>query len=76
MKKTSIIFSLIVILAAALLFTGCKKSEIRPLPSEQKQAGTDVSDITADISEVDSLNKELNDSELNNLDSDLQAINW
>ncbi len=59
---------------AALLISGCAGNKNIPLNGGTDNAQNSI--ITGDIKEVDSLSNDLNDSELENTEAQLNEINW
>jgi hypothetical protein len=66
-------------LMIGLLVSGCAKTsapEKEAAPQESQSAGSPDNSISGDISSVDSLDLELDSSELGDVDAQLNEINW
>ncbi len=63
---------ILVTLILSLFVAGCQKAEEPITPTE---TGPDTS-MGSDVSEVDSIDKDLNSGELDKLESELDEINW
>ena len=65
---------LVMLLIALVFISGCVTPEAPP--SEPTGEPAEVQGVSNGISELDTLNQELDMSELDNLDSDLGDLNW
>jgi len=68
MKKILVITMVVLVV---LTISGCKKTETKP--------GIVVAgetELDKDINDLDSANQDLNTSDLDNLDKDLEKVNW
>lgn len=80
MKK--IVVVLIVILSLLILGQGCVKKESKPvggvpggtLPAENINGN--VNDVGQGISDIDNIGNEINTSDFDNIEKDLNNINW
>ncbi len=70
MKKT---ITLVMLLLVVLTITGCQKTETRTSPETIPKESTE---LDKDIQNIDTINEELNSSDLDNLEQDLQNVNW
>lgn len=68
MRKT---MAILLIALTVLTLAGCKKTEVNQ--GIKVQEGTD---LDKDLNELDNLNQELNNSDLDSLDQDLEKVNW
>ena len=74
MVKNIILTALIL----SLILVGCQKTEKPATTPTQEPAATSESSINidSDVSGIDSIEKELNAGELDNLEKELDEINW
>jgi len=70
MKK---IMPLLLIALVAFTLAGCTKTEI---PSETTPTAEENTELDTDIENLDNIDSELNTSDLDNLEKDLENINW
>ena len=63
-----IIFAIMLIIVLAAAFTGCQKAVTT---TETAKTG-----VSADISDVDALNEDLDTSDLDGVDKDLDSLTW
>ncbi|MBS3097242.1 hypothetical protein J4209_00435 [Candidatus Woesearchaeota archaeon] len=70
-KKIIIIGLILLVISLA----GCAKKEA---PPEEKPTATEeaVTNVGSDISSVDALDKDLDTSDLDDIDKELEEINW
>ena len=73
MNKALVALALISVLAMVII-GGCAKPPAQAAPSTGEQAVNNT--ITGQIQEVDKLNSELTDPGLEDIDSQLDDINW
>ena len=75
MKKT---LALILVIALLVLIVGCaqKAPEAAPAAEEKTATETNVEDVATGIDEIDSIEQELNTSELDNLEQELGEVSW
>ncbi|MBN1157663.1 hypothetical protein JXA85_08650 [Candidatus Woesearchaeota archaeon] len=69
--RTIIILALVISLLAA----GCAKETSETKDTTEPDSSI-TGDVAAGIDEVDSLQRELDDSELDSIDNDLSELNW
>ena len=76
MKKTT----LFLVLAIGLFLAGCAEETEKPAQPEDNADPASESPLTEDIEgsieEIDELEKELNTEELDNIDQELEEIDW
>lgn len=65
---------LVALLIVVVFVSGCVTPEAPP--TEPVGEPAEVQDVGSGISDLDTLNQELNISELDNLDSDLEELSW
>jgi uncharacterized protein YoxC len=68
MKK---LMALMMVLLIAFTITGCKKTE-----TGTETVAKESTELDKDINSIDQVTEELNTSDLDNLDQDLQNVNW
>lgn len=68
----------IILITILLVLVGCKKAEEPRVEITTKQPAETIADISinSDISEIDSLDKDLDAGELENLEVEIDEINW
>ena len=70
---------LVMLLIAVVFVSGCVTPETPPTGEPSAPAATEpaeVQDVGNGISDLDTLNQDLDISELDTLDSDLENLNW
>jgi len=68
----------IILITLILILIGCQKAEepkVEITPEQPAEIPSDIS-IESDISEIDSLDQDLNIEELENIETELDEINW
>lgn len=72
MKMRNITFvTIALLLLMSLVMTGCKKTAAPETPSQEGAEETDK-----DMSELESLDKDLSSDELEGIEKDLEGIDW
>ena len=66
----------LITLILTLVLVGCQTQEEKEAPTPREPIETADISIEADISEIDSLNEDLSLDELENLEQELDEINW
>lgn len=79
MKKI-IFITLLTFILILLIGQGCKKTEVSEKPTTATTTATDteqnINDVGEDISGVGDIEEDLNISDLDNLERELDEINW
>lgn len=65
----------IILITLILILIGCQKVEEPKVTAKEAKTTPDIS-IESDVSDVNSIDNELNTKELDNLESELDEINW
>ncbi len=69
--RNTILVIIALLLITSLLITGCKKTAAPETPSKEGAEETDK-----DMSELESLDKDLNTDDLEGIEKDLEGIDW
>lgn len=71
MKRT-IFVTLALLLIASLILCGCEKAEEPAAPSE----GAEETEVDKDLSELEGLDEDLAMEDLENIEKDLEGLDW
>lgn len=75
MKRT-IYVTLALLLIASLVLCGCKKAEEPAAPSEGAEETEVDQDLSEDLSELEGLDEDLAMDDLEDIEKDLEGLDW
>lgn len=71
-KKMKKVLAIVFIALIVLTVSGCKKTETTTKPAVTGES----TELDQDLKNLDSVDQEINTSDLDNLDEDLEKVNW
>ena len=75
--KKKIISILLILVLSTLLIVGCaKKQSVEQITEKTTDTEAITDDVSTQISDIDSIDEDLDDSDLDNLEEDFANIDW